>query len=231
MLHHDDARRGVGDNAHIVRDDHDRHAEPGLQLAQQVENLGLHRHVERRRRFVGDENLRLRRDRHRDHGALALAARQLVRIARELFLRRRHVHLTQQFDGALACLMATNMAMCTDRRDNLIADRIDRVERRHRLLEDHPDHAAADLPQALRRHRQQVFAIEQQRPRDPRLGRQQPEHRHGRHRLAGAGFADDGQRFAGMEVEIDAVHDLGPAIGRRKRDLEIADLQSGRDNC
>ena len=43
----------------------------------QVEDLLLDRHVERRRRLVGDQQLRLARDRHRDHHALLLAARQL----------------------------------------------------------------------------------------------------------------------------------------------------------
>jgi hypothetical protein len=41
----------------------------------QFENLRLNGHVERRRRLVGDQKLRLVGERHRDHHALALAAR------------------------------------------------------------------------------------------------------------------------------------------------------------
>ena len=51
-----------------------------LQLAQQVEDLRLDRHVERGRRLVGDQQLRLAGQRHGDHHALAHAAGELVRI-------------------------------------------------------------------------------------------------------------------------------------------------------
>ena len=60
-----------------------------LQLAQQVEDLRLNGHVERRGRLVGDQQLRLRRERHGDHHALAHAARELVRIGLEALLGAR----------------------------------------------------------------------------------------------------------------------------------------------
>ena len=47
--------------------------------AHQVEDLGLDGHVERGRRLVGDEQLGLAGERHRDHHALRHAARHLVR--------------------------------------------------------------------------------------------------------------------------------------------------------
>ncbi|MEI2612901.1 MAG: hypothetical protein V9G20_30025 [Candidatus Promineifilaceae bacterium] len=56
-----------------------RHAVLGLQLHQQIEDLLLDGHVERRGRLVGDQQLRVAGDRHGDHHALALAARHLVR--------------------------------------------------------------------------------------------------------------------------------------------------------
>ena len=52
-----------------------------LELLDQLENLRLNRDVERGRRLVGDEQLRLARQRHRNHHALAHAAGELVRIA------------------------------------------------------------------------------------------------------------------------------------------------------
>ena len=52
----------------------------GLQIGQQVEDLRLDRHVERGRRLVGDQQLGVVGQRHRDHHPLALAAGQLVRI-------------------------------------------------------------------------------------------------------------------------------------------------------
>ena len=47
----------------------------------QVEHARLHRHVERARRLVEDDQPRLDRERTGDHDALALTARQLVREA------------------------------------------------------------------------------------------------------------------------------------------------------
>ena len=49
---------------------------------EQLEDLRLHHHVERRRRLVGDQHLRVARQRHRDRRALAHAAGELVRVAR-----------------------------------------------------------------------------------------------------------------------------------------------------
>ena len=62
-------------------DEDQRQAEVALELAQQVEHLRLDRDVERRHRLVGDDQLRLERDRARDADALALAAGELVRVA------------------------------------------------------------------------------------------------------------------------------------------------------
>ena len=71
----------------VVRDEQDRHAVLALQVVEQREDLRLDRHVERGRRLVGDQQLRAARERHRDHRALALAARQLVRIRVDASLR------------------------------------------------------------------------------------------------------------------------------------------------
>ena len=62
------------DHAEIVGDQDHRQAGLPLQTAQQVEDLRLHGDVERGARFVGDQQLRARRERDRDHDALAHAA-------------------------------------------------------------------------------------------------------------------------------------------------------------
>ena len=49
----------------------------------QLEDLRLHGDVERGGRLVGDQQVGLIGERHRDHHALALAAGELVRIARQ----------------------------------------------------------------------------------------------------------------------------------------------------
>ena len=78
--HHVDPVGEAADDAEIVGDEDDRHAEPALQVGEQRQDLRLDGDVERGRRLVGDQDVRIVGERHGDHHALALAARQFVRI-------------------------------------------------------------------------------------------------------------------------------------------------------
>ena len=76
----------IGDlcrDAKVVRNQEDREPAALHLLAQEVKDLRLDGDVERRRWFVGQEDLRVTRERDRDERALAHAAAELVRIARE----------------------------------------------------------------------------------------------------------------------------------------------------
>ncbi len=64
----------------VVCDEQVRQVELRLQILEQVDDLGLDRHVERRHRFVADDQLGPQRERAGDPDALALAAGELVRI-------------------------------------------------------------------------------------------------------------------------------------------------------
>ena len=63
----------------VVGDEDVGDAELALQALQQVDDLRLHRDVERRDRLVADDQRGLDRERAGDRDALALAARELVR--------------------------------------------------------------------------------------------------------------------------------------------------------
>jgi hypothetical protein len=94
----------VGDLAHqaqVVADEQHAHAALGLQPRQQFQDLALDGHVQRRGGLVGDQQLGLAGQRHRDHHALLLAARHLVRVAGQAALRFGDAHLAQQLLGAL----------------------------------------------------------------------------------------------------------------------------------
>jgi hypothetical protein len=99
-VHHGDAAGHFGDDAHIVRNQDQRHAAFPLQSAQQIQNLGLDRHVERGGRLIGDEQARIAGDRHGDHHALIHAARQLMRKILEPARGGGNAHLLQQLRGA-----------------------------------------------------------------------------------------------------------------------------------
>ena len=79
-VHHRHVVRHVRNNTEIVRNQDDRHACRALQLAQQIQNLGLNCHVESRCRFVGDKDRRLAGNRHCNHRALQHAAGKGKRI-------------------------------------------------------------------------------------------------------------------------------------------------------
>ena len=69
-------------------------------VADQLEDLRLDRHVERRRRLVGDQEVGVARERHRDHHALAHAARELVRVVVDAHARLGDADRVEQLDRA-----------------------------------------------------------------------------------------------------------------------------------
>ncbi len=79
-VQHDRPLAQLPDHAQVVGDEQQRHAPVADQRPQQLQDLRLDRDVERGRRLVRDEQRRLAGERHRDHHALAHAARQLVGI-------------------------------------------------------------------------------------------------------------------------------------------------------
>jgi hypothetical protein len=80
-VHDRDPLAHPGDDAEVVRDQDERGVVLDHELVQKRKDLRLDRDVERRRRLVRDQELRLARERHRDHHALPHAARE--RPARE----------------------------------------------------------------------------------------------------------------------------------------------------
>ena len=70
----------LADDAEVVGDEEERHAEARLEVPEQLQDLRLDGDVERRRRLVRDQEIGLVGERHRDHHPLPLAARELVRI-------------------------------------------------------------------------------------------------------------------------------------------------------
>jgi hypothetical protein len=80
-VHDRDPVADLPDHAQVVADEDVRQAEPIAQADEQVHDLGADRDVERRDRLVEDEDRGLGGERAGDADALALAARQLVRIA------------------------------------------------------------------------------------------------------------------------------------------------------
>jgi hypothetical protein len=131
----------VGDQDHA-------HLPLPRQLLDQVEDLRLDRHVERRRGLVGDDDVRLRTQRQRDHHALPHAAGELVRI---LVARCAHPGSGMptrriRSTARLRASASPTRQMRLDRLHQLLLHGEKRVQRGQRVLEDHADLLAAQLP-------------------------------------------------------------------------------------
>ena len=119
--------------------------------------------------------------------------------------------------------------MNEQRLHHLLADRQDRVERGHRLLEDHRDVAAADLAHLFRRERQQIAAVERDAAlrHPPGLGEQAHDGERG-DRLAAAGLADEGDDLAAINRIGDAVDGPNGAARGLEPDMQVAHLKQRR---
>ncbi len=90
-----------------MTDPHDGHAAFALQLGDEVDDLRLRGHVECRGGLVGDEDVRVADQCHRDHHALALAAGQLMRVGAQTGFGIGQMNVPQQRQGAFAGCGAT----------------------------------------------------------------------------------------------------------------------------
>ncbi len=150
-IHHNYLVTQLRHHPEIVGDEDDGHAGLGLQLLHQLQDLGLDGHIQRRGRLVADEQRRLAGERHGDHHPLAHAAGEVVGIDGEALGGLGDPHLLQHGDGRLPALgLVVVGTVEAEHLHQLIADRLHRVERRHRLLKDHRDAIAAHLVHLIR---------------------------------------------------------------------------------
>ena len=224
------------DHAHVMGDEHHRHAELVLQLADQVQDFRLGGDVEGGRRFVGDQHDGVAGQRHGDHRPLTHAAGILKRIAVDGVFRIGDLDALQQIDDALAPRPFVQVGMDAQRLVDLAADRVHGRQRTHRLLKNHRDFAPADRPDlpAARVQGGQIDdpvgiaadAVQQYlAAHDLAGGGDDLQDRPGGHTLARTGLADDAQRIAAPQGEADIVDGLEHAGAQREMGLQMPHLQ------
>ena len=130
------------------------------QVVDDVEDLGLDRHVQRGRGLVGDQQLGPAHQAHRDDHALAKAARELEGVLVEALGRSGHLDHLEDLEGALARLLVGRPLVDPQALADLAADLHGRVERTHRVLGDQRDRLAALLLHLLLARGGQVHAVE-----------------------------------------------------------------------
>ena len=111
----------------------------------------------------------------------------------------------------------------------LPADGDDRIQAAHRILVDHRQAAAAQLPEFRLRHLRHVAAFEQDAAAGEPPGAAEITHDRERdRRLAAAGLADQSDRLALRQLEADAGNDVDLAGAREIGDAGVVELEDGR---
>ena len=144
-VHHDDAVGQVGHDPHVVRDEHDRGTELVATGAEQLEDLGLHGDVERCRGLVGDDELRVEDECHRDHDALLLPAGELVGVVVDPPLGIRDADFAQDLDRPRPRFRLRELLVGHKTFGDLEPDREDGIQGRRGLLENHRGIPSAHL--------------------------------------------------------------------------------------
>jgi hypothetical protein len=112
---------------------------------------------------------------------------------------------------------------------HLVADTVARVERRHRVLEDHGNALAAEpAPARLGEAEERPAAKRDRFGRQAGRARQETHDGERGQALAAARFADDRERLAGGDGEVDAAHGPGRPARHRDLDPEAAHLEERR---
>jgi hypothetical protein len=143
--HDGDLVGDAGNDGEVVGDEDEPQPILVDETFEERQHLRLRGDVERRGRLVGDDQLGSSGDGHGNDHALTLAARELVRVAVAPELCFRQTDAVEGFGGNAFGLGARHGAVDAHGFADLVADGHERIERRHRLLENHADIAAAHL--------------------------------------------------------------------------------------
>ncbi len=136
-IHDREILRHARHHTEIMGDQKQRQPQLLLQFLQQAQDLCLHRNVEGRRGFVGDQQFRIAHQCHGDHDPLTQAAGELVGILAKPHSRRGDAYAFQQLSRSIHGLSTFGAPMPFKHLRHLRPDRIGRIQTRHRFLENH----------------------------------------------------------------------------------------------
>src|SRR6516225_2415359 len=200
----------VLDHREVVGDEHIRQTELVLQVHQEIDDLRLDRHIERRHRLVADDQLRAQRQGTSDPDTLALPARELVWVGIHQLLPQ--ADALEQMRHPLAALLRGGYSMDGQRLADNLAGRHAGIERRLGVLINHLH--LTPIRQHLRRvETSDVLAANEDLPVG-RLEQFQQGSTDGR--LAAAALADEPQGFSPIDMKRDAVDSVDPAGNARE---------------
>ncbi len=133
-------------------------------------------------------------------------------------------HAIEQAFGLGLGSRAFQAAMQAQRLADLAADTQNRIETGGRVLEDHGDTPAAQGFQHGTRGAHHLAAVQHDAAPDAGRSGQQAQGRQPGDAFARTGFADQANRLAGTDIEIDAVQGADAAAALGKIDRQVADF-------
>src|SRR5271169_5271881 len=214
-MHNGDPLAGLRDDPEIVSYQKNRCARSLTEVAEQFEDTRGDRYVETRRWFVGDEKPRRSGQCHRDHDALAHAARKLMRILLDEARGIGCPDKIEKLQRAPARRRARGALMDFQETGNLPPCRYYGIEGRTVALADHCDLASAISAHFILRETEQIDALEFNRSsQNPAGTPDHAEYRGRTHRLARAGLTNETENLSSVDDNVDAVEHLDqPAVG------------------
>ena len=217
----------LGHDAQVVGNQQQGGTELFLQLVHQFQHLGLDGHVQGGGGLVRQNQLRRAGDAHGDDHPLLHAAGELVGIL--VIAGPGDAHHLQHIAGLSPALLLAALFMLVDDLRDLIAHGVDRVQAGHRVLENHRDLAAADLPQTGGLGLEHILALEPDLAAHDlaRRVRDEPQDRQGRGSLAGAGLAHQTQALALSDGQVQAVDGVDHVLVGVVLHPQAADIQQG----
>ncbi|GAA3093509.1 hypothetical protein GCM10020001_006320 [Nonomuraea salmonea] len=224
LAHDRDALGDLADDGQVVGDEDVAEAALALQPQQQLDDLGLHRHVERGDGLVADHQLGADGQGAGDADALGLPAGELRGVAQRVV--GVEADAFHQLLGVRPPAALGGAALVEQRRVEYAFDGVAGIERGERVLEDDLD-VAAEAGQGFALGVGDVLAVELQ-------GAFRRVHEFGDHAggggLAAAGLADDGQRLAQAYLEADPVHggELGFRAERAAGDEPLGEVRGAQ---
>src|SRR6478672_8959273 len=228
-IHDPDSVADRADDAKVVGDEQDRRVHLDGELADEVEHARLDGRVEPGRRFVEDQEGRIRGERHRDHDALLHPARELVRISTEDAGRVGDLDAVESRERVPLGLVLL-LAEDRERLDDLRADPGARVQGGAGILVDHRCAAGPELPDLVVGHLRDVVAVDEDPPAgDPAVARQVTDGGVRGRGLAAAGLPDEAVRLPRGDLERDTAQDRARDAPDQVREREVLDLERGRD--
>ena len=224
-IHHGYAIGHLDGGTDVVRDKNHRQAHLFLQLAKQQQDLDLHCGVQRGGGLVGQQQLGLASQGQGNHGALAHAARHLMRIGLQTALRAGNAHPFKQGQGTLPGLVLAHLFVTANGFDDLLAHAVNRVQRQQGLLKNHGRHTSTKATELVLRKREHILITDPDLPCDLGflLGMQTQQSAQG-DAFARARLANQGNHFTALHAQVHARDRLHGFFAAGEGDMQLADV-------